>query len=39
MVRRWPAWAHGYPLSERNLMRIMQEVSDINPHVDEINVN
>jgi hypothetical protein len=33
----WPAWAHGYPLSERNLMRIMQEVSDIDPHVDEIN--
>jgi hypothetical protein len=33
----WPAWAHGYPLSEQNLMRIMQEVSFINPHVDEIN--
>jgi hypothetical protein len=33
----WPAWGHGYPLSERNLMRIMQEVSFINPHVDEIN--
>jgi hypothetical protein len=33
----WPAWGHGYPLSERNLMRIMHEVSFINPHVDEIN--
>jgi hypothetical protein len=33
----WPSWGHGYPLSERNLMRIMQEVSFINPHVDEIN--
>jgi hypothetical protein len=33
----WPAWAHGYPLAEQNLMRIMQEVSFINPHVDEIN--
>ena len=33
----WPSWAHGYPLSEQNLMRIMQEVSYINPHVDEIN--
>ena len=33
----WPAWGHGYPLSEQNLMRIMQEVSFINPHVDEIN--
>jgi hypothetical protein len=33
----WPAWGHGYPLSEQNLMRIMQEVSFLNPHVDEIN--
>ena len=33
----WPAWGHGYPLAERNLMRIMQEVSFINPHIDEIN--
>ena len=33
----WPAWAHGYPLAEQNLMRIMQEVSYVNPHVDEIN--
>jgi hypothetical protein len=33
----WPAWGHGYPLSEQNLMRIMHEVSFLNPHVDEIN--
>jgi hypothetical protein len=33
----WPAWGHGYPLAEQNLMRIMQEVSFINPHVDDIN--
>jgi Domain of unknown function (DUF4159) len=33
----WPAWGHGYPLSEQNLMRIMQEVSEIGPHVDDIN--
>jgi hypothetical protein len=33
----WPAWGHGYPLSEQNLMRIMHEVSDLNPHVEEIN--
>ena len=33
----WPAWGHGYPLAEQNLMRIMQEVSYVNPHVDAIN--
>jgi hypothetical protein len=33
----WPSWAHGYPIAEQNLMRIMQEVSYINPHVDTIN--
>jgi hypothetical protein len=32
-----PAWAHGYPVSERNLMRIMDEVSYLAPHIDEIN--
>jgi len=32
----WPSWGHGYPLSEQNLMRIMNEVSYLNPHVDEI---
>src|SRR3954468_17375306 len=33
----WPAWGHGYPLSEPNLMRIMNEVGFLNPHVDDIN--
>jgi hypothetical protein len=33
----WPAWGHGYPLSEQNLMNIMNEVSSLNPHVDNIN--
>jgi hypothetical protein len=33
----WPAWGHGYPLAEQNLMRIMNEVSFLGPHMDEIN--
>jgi uncharacterized protein DUF4159 len=33
----WPAWGHGYPLAEQNLMRIMNEVSYLAPHIDEIN--
>jgi hypothetical protein len=33
----WPAWGHGYPLAEQNLMRIMNEVSYLNPYIDEIN--
>jgi len=33
----WPAWGHGYPLAEQNLMRIMTEVSYLAPHVEEIN--
>src|SRR5262249_22326750 len=33
----WPAWGHGYPLSEQNLMRVMNEVSFLNPHLEEIN--
>ena len=33
----WPAWGHGYPLSEQNLMNIMNEVSYLGPHIDEIN--
>jgi len=32
----WPAWGHGYPLAEGNLMKIMNEVSFLNPH-EEIN--
>jgi hypothetical protein len=34
----WPAWGHGYPISEQNLMNIMNEVSYLNPHVHEVNV-
>jgi hypothetical protein len=32
----WPAWGHGYPLAEQNLMRIMNEVSFLGPHTEEI---
>jgi hypothetical protein len=34
--RGLPSWAHGYPLAERNLMKIMNEVSFLNAH-EEIN--
>jgi hypothetical protein len=34
----WPAWGHGYPVSEQNLMNIMNEVSYLNPHVDDVNI-
>ena len=33
----WPAWGHGYPISEQNLMNIMNEVSYLSPHIDEVN--
>jgi len=33
-----PSWVHGYPLAERNLMRIMKEVSLLDAHTDDINV-
>src|SRR5262249_21927341 len=33
-----PSWSHGYPLSEWNLMKIMNEVSYLNGHADETNV-
>jgi hypothetical protein len=29
--RGLPAWAHGYPLSEQNLMRIVSEISALHP--------
>jgi hypothetical protein len=35
--RGLPSWAHGYPLAERNLMKIMNEVSYIGAHDEEIN--
>jgi hypothetical protein len=31
-----PAWSHGYPLAEQNLMRILNEVTYIDPHLDGI---
>ena len=36
--RGLPAWAHGYPSAERNLNRILNEVSYLAPHLDETNV-
>ena len=33
-----PAWAHGYPLSEDNLMRIMNEISYLGGRIDAFNV-
>jgi hypothetical protein len=32
-----PAWSHGYPIAEQNLMRIMNEVSYLNARADDIN--
>jgi Domain of unknown function (DUF4159) len=32
-----PAWAHGYPIAEQNLMRIMNEVSYLGPRTEEIS--
>jgi hypothetical protein len=36
--RGLPAWAHGYPVAEHNLMRIMNEVSYLAPRIDDITV-
>lgn len=33
----WPAWAHGYPVAEQNLMKIMNEISLLGAHDNEIN--
>jgi hypothetical protein len=35
--RGQPAWSHGYPTAERNMMRILDAVSSLHPHVEEIN--
>ena len=35
--RGLPAWSHGYPVAERNLMKIMNEVSYLGAHDEEIN--
>src|SRR5437660_8078064 len=32
-----PSWIHGYPLAERNLMKIMNEVSFLGAHDSDIN--
>lgn len=37
--RGQPAWSHGYPVAERNLMRIMNEVSCLAAHVDTNTVS
>jgi basic amino acid/polyamine antiporter, APA family len=36
--RGLPSWAHGYPQSEWNLMRIMQEITSLDAHVNETSV-
>jgi hypothetical protein len=33
-----PSWSHGFPLAERNLMRIMNDLSFLSPHLDDINL-
>ena len=35
--RGWPAWAHGYPIAEQNLMRIMNEVTLLGAHDDQVD--
>src|SRR4029077_3356655 len=32
-----PAWAHGYPVAEENLMKIMNEVSYLGAHDEAVN--
>ena len=33
-----PSWAHGYPLSEANLMRLMNELTYLGAHTEAFNV-
>jgi hypothetical protein len=33
-----PAWSHGFPLAERNLMAIMNEVSYLGAHARDVNL-
>jgi len=35
--RNLPSWAHGYPLAEQNLMKIMNEVSFLGANDEQIN--
>ena len=32
-----PAWSHGYPTSEQNLMQIVEALTSVTPHVEETN--
>src|SRR4051812_38286913 len=34
---RWPAWGHGYPLAEQNLMSILTETTYLGPRVEQVN--
>src|SRR3954452_10062380 len=36
--RGLPAWAHGFPTAERNLMGILNEITYVSPHIEEDNV-
>ena len=36
--RREPPWAHDYPRAERHFMRILQEITLLNPHLDESSI-
>jgi len=36
--RGLPAWAHGYPMAERNLMKILNDVSYLSGHAEDGNV-
>jgi hypothetical protein len=36
--RGQPSWSHGYPTSEVNLMRIVDAITSVEPHVEETNV-
>ena len=33
-----PPWAHGYPIAEQNLLHIMNDISLLNAHADDISV-
>jgi hypothetical protein len=35
--RGLPSWAHGYPVAERNLMRIMNELTFLDAHAEGVN--
>ncbi len=35
--RGQPSWSHGYPTAERNMMKIMEALSTLQPHVEDIN--